>query len=386
MASSVRFLQCGGFRFDSPFWDGPENWTAYRNQDLWQTFQEVIALCQAEKIEFLFLSGDLFEEEYVRKETVERVARSLGELVETRIFITPGRRDPLIISSAYRLTVWPSNVHIFTSRVTSVKIPSHNVTVYGAGWTAYHQERSFLDDFHPNNDGSLQIMILHAVVDSKQDTQGLIPIRQDQIMSSGLDYLALGHQGVWSEIQQVGKTIWADSGAIEARSFQEIGPHGVLLGEIGQESSHFEFRELGQRSYIEKDFSILAQSTFEEIAERILAETSPEERQKDLFRIRLSGTLSDAEGLVQPLQNLLKTKFRFVVVLPMEGETQSQLEAKTFSAEKSREEGFPTLAHIFVNKLLARLDDDEVENNQYWGIVQKIGLTALGQGRVVDED
>ncbi|MCO1602473.1 metallophosphoesterase family protein [Desulfosporosinus nitroreducens] len=386
MTSCLRFLQCAGFRFDSPFWDGPESWTTFRNQDLWQSFQTLIALCQSEKIEFLFLTGDLFEQEYVRKETVERVAKSLAKLEGTRVFITPGRRDPLIISSAYRLTVWPSNVHIFSSGVTSVRIPSHNVTVYGAGWTAYHQERPFLDSFQPLNDGTLQLMLLHAMVDSKQNTEGFIPIRQEQVSSSGLDYLALGSREVWSGVQQAGKTNWADCGSLEARSFLDNGPHGVLLGEIQKESSRFEFRELGQRCYIEKNLTIQSQSSLEGIAENIIAETSLEERQKNLYRIKLSGNLLDVEELVQPLQNLLMTQFRFVTVLPLEERTEPQLEFPVLSREKSME-GFPTLAKIFINKLQARLiNADESESSDYWEIVQKIGLTALGQGRTVDED
>ncbi|MCB8814367.1 metallophosphoesterase family protein [Desulfosporosinus shakirovi] len=386
MTSCLRFIQCAGFRFDSPFWDGPESWTTFRNLDLWQSFQAVLALCQSEKIEFLFLTGDLFEQEYVRKETVERVAKSLAKLEGTRVFITPGRRDPLIISSAYRLTVWPSNVHIFSSRVTSVRIPSHNVTIHGAGWTAYHQESPFLDCFQPLNDGTLQLMLLYAVVDSNRKTEGFIPIGQEQVASSGLNYLGLGSSEVWSGVQQAGKTNWADCGSLEARSFQDHGPHGVLLGEIQKESSCFEFRELGQRCYIEKNLTIRCQSSIEGIAEKIIAETKVEERQKNLYRIKLSGNLLDVEELVQPLQNLLMTQFRFVTVLPLEERTQSQLEFPVLSGEKSME-GFPTLAKVFANKLQARLiSADESKSSDYWEIVQRIGLTALGQGRTIDED
>ena len=107
MAPCVRFLQCAGCRFDSPSWEGPEGWTAQRNQDLWQTFEAVLSLCRSEKVEFLFLTGDLFEQEYVHKETVERVARSLAKLKGTKIFIAPGERDPFVTTSAYRLAVWP---------------------------------------------------------------------------------------------------------------------------------------------------------------------------------------------------------------------------------------------------------------------------------------
>jgi len=385
LASCVRFLQCAGFRFDSPSWDGPEEWTAIRNQDLWQTFQAVLSLCRMENIDFLFITGDLFEQEYVRRETVERVARSLGKLEGTRIFITPGKRDPLIMTSAYRLTVWPSNVHIFSSGVRSVNVPSLNVTVFGAAWTAYHQERSFLDDFQAPSDGTLQLMLLHAEADSEKNTEGFIPIRQDQIALSGLDYLALGHGEVWSGIQKSGETYWADCGAVEARRFLNSSPHGVIVGEIEKESSRFEFRELGQRSYIEKDLTIEPQDTIEGVVEKLLAETSTEERQKNLFRINLAGTLVDIEEMAQPLQRLLETRFRFLEVFTLEERTHAQFRSHGVSAKKNL--GYPTQAQIFVDTLHERLiNANGSENKEYWELVQKIGLTALGQGRVFDEN
>jgi len=384
VVSCVRFLQCAGFRFDSPSWDGPEKWTALRNQDLWQTFEAVLSLCQLENIEFLFITGDLFEQEYVRKETVERVAKSLANLEGTRIFITPGRRDPLILTSAYRMAVWPRNVHIFSNGVNTIKIPSHNLTVSGTGWTTYQQESPFLKGFQTTSDGTLQLMLLHAEVDSKKNTEGFIPIRQDEIASSGLAYLALGHQEVWSGIHKAGETFWANCGAPEARGFYDNSPRGVLLGEIGKESSRFEFRELGQRRYIEKVLTIQSEYDIEEVAAKLLAETSVEERQKNLFRIKLAGTLLDVEGMVHSLQNLIETDFRFVEVLSIERRPPS--EPPGVSVAKNSE-GYPTLAQIFVSKLQKCLDDvKDSENHQYWELVQKIGLTALGQGQGFDED
>ncbi len=383
MTSCIRFLQCAGFLFDSPSWDGPEKWIAVRNQDVWKTFQAVLSLCQSEKIEFLFITGDLFEQEYVRKETVEQVARSFSKLEGTRIFITPGKRDPLIITSAYRLTSWPSNVHIFSSELSSVRIPSHNVTIYGMGWTAYQQEKPFLDGFQIKQDGTVGIMLLHAEVDSEKNTEGFIPIRQDQIASSNLTYLALGHQETWSGIHQAEETFWADCGTPEARGFHDNGEHGVLLGEIKPKSCQFKFQELGQRKYIEKDLMVQALDELEGVAAKLLAETCYEERQENLFRIKLAGGLLDVERMALTLQNLLETKFRFLEVLPVQERLDSSPEELV-----SRNSGcYPTLAQIYIDKLQKRLDDARgSESYEYWELVQKIGLTALGRGRGIDEN
>lgn len=388
MAPCVRFLQCAGCRFDSPSWEGPEEWAAQRNQDLWQTFEAVLSLCRSEKVEFLFLTGNLFEQEYVHKETVERVARSLAKLKGTKIFIVPGERDPFVMTSAYRLAVWPSNVHIFSSGISSVKIPSQNVTVYGAGWTAYHQEGSFLDGFQSTRDGTIPIMLLHAEVDSVKKTEGFISILPEHIASSGLAYLALGHQQGWSGIQKAGETTWADSGFLEARSFSESGPHGVIMGEIEQDSSQFEFRELGQRHYIEKTLAI--QSNIESLTTKLLSETSPEELQRDLFRVKLSGPFRKVKAAVHPLQKLLADKFRFVEIVHTEGETNSRFGPDVVTPLETMAgngDGYPTLTQVFINKLKERqVTAVSTENHEHWELVMKIGLAALGQGRIDDEN
>lgn len=384
MAPSVRFLQCAGCRFDSPSWDGPEGWATQRNRDLWQTFEAVLSLCRAEKVELLFLTGDLFEQEYVHKSTVERVASSLGKLKDTKIFITPGARDPLVTTSAYRLAVWPSNVHIFSSGISSVDIPAKNVTIYGSGWTAYHQEGPFLDGFHLTSAGTISIMLLHAEVEPN-NYEGFIPILSDQIAASGLTYLALGHRKDWSGIQKEGETIWADCGFLEARGFGESGPHGVVIGEIEQNQVNLEFRELGQRQYIEKTVTILAD--LESLATKLLLETSPEERLKDLYRVKLSGPFQTVKQLVHPLQKLLVDKFRFVEVVHSEEEMNSQTEADVDTSLKTRAVGYPTLSQVFSNKMKDRQATAEsTDHHNHWELVKKIGLAALGQGRIDDEN
>ncbi|MDR3541282.1 MAG: hypothetical protein P4L69_10010 [Desulfosporosinus sp.] len=378
MASGVRVLHCAGFRFDNPTWEGPEGWVAQRNQDLWQTFEAVLSLCRSENVDLLLLAGNLFEQEYVRKETVERVANSFAKLTGTKIFVAPGERDPLVTTSAYRLAVWPSNVHIFLGDLSSVKLSSPNVTVYGAGWTAYRQAELFLDGFQIARDGTLQLMLLHAQVDSGKNNGGFISIRPEQIAASGLTYLALGHQEAWSGIRQEGETFWADCGSPEARSFRESGPHGVLLGEIEKGSVRLEFRELGQRRYIEKTLAIQADQ--EGLAAQLLAETSPQERQKDLFRINLSGPLQEVEGAIPVLQRLLAAKFRYVEVLSCEG----QLSTEPLS---SNGDGYPTLTQLFADKIREHHDlAENAEDLEHWELVQKIGLGALGQGREDDEN
>lgn len=392
MNAGIRFVHCGGFQFDSHSWEGPEEWVSLRKQDLWQTFEAVLTLCRSEKIDCLFLTGNLFEQDYVRKETVDRVVKAFTDLEKTRIFITPGERDPLVSTSAYRLALWPNNVHIFSKGISSVKISSLNLTVYGAGWTAYSQEVPFLVGFQTVKDETHQLMLLHAVVDSSENSDRFKPISQADIAASGLDYLALGHQEEWSGIQQAGKTYWADSGLPEARSFRENGPHGVILGEIGSENSpQFEFHRLGQRCCVEKVLSVQRETNLEELASKFLAETSEYERQTDLFRIKLSNANNKREAAaeIDSLRKLLEDKIKYLDIVPfIEDRLPKFSESiQAIRAQTKIIEGFPTLQQVIKNYLQEHIESTENDEKiEHWELVQKIGLAAFEQGRVDDED
>ncbi len=369
MSPSVRFVHCGGFHFDSRSWEGPVSWINMRNKDLWKTFEAVLKLCRTEKADFLFLTGDLFEQEYASKETVERVARSLGRLKGTRVFITPGEKDPLLTTSAYRFTEWLDNVHIFSGGINKVTIPSQEVTIYGSGWATYKQEGNFLEDFQTaDNDGQIKFMLLHAEVESTENTKGFIPLKLEQIEASGLTYLALGHKEKWSGTQEAGDTYWADCGWAEPRSFAESGPRGVLLGETDGKTTKIEFLELSQRSYIEKSYLLPAE--MEDLVDQMLADNTEQERQKNLFRFNISGALQESEETTEKLRELLVDKFCHIQLRYSKTKTNSHLGNK-----------FATMTEVFMNETQIRLATvHSAKGQRHWELVRKIGTSALNQG------
>lgn len=368
MASKVRFLQCSGCRFDSPFWDGPDTWIPYRNQDLWKTFEAVLSLCQSENIDLLFLMGNLFEQEYTRKPTVERVANSLGSLTKTRVFIVPGEKDPLVISSPYRLTVWPNNVHIFSSGINNINL-QNKVTVYGSGWTAFQQNKSFLSKGFRADVDTTSIMLLHSEVGNDEKSNFLT---LEQIGASELTYLALGHQENYSGIQKTGRTFWADSGVIETRSFTSSGPHGVIIGEIEEGSIRLEFRELGQRQYISKSFDL--PSDIQSLETKLLAETSSEERQRNLYRVTFSKSLPEEDLDFNSLQKILSEKFRYIQVIDPQEETHSPLELDHSRPVRAIHEecDFMTLSQVYLQKISDyQLAATSSEDQKQWELVKK---------------
>lgn len=403
MAEIVRFVHCGGFRFDSPAWEGPQAWRGMREKDLWQTFESVLALCQTEEADFLFITGDLFDQDYTRKETVERVSRSLARLNGIEIFITPGELDPLVISSVYRYAEWPENVHVFGEGIRSIAIRDKNSMIYGSGWTTYHQERACVENLKVANESSdaqsavIRIMLLHAEVEAIINSENFIPLKKEEIAASGLTYMALGHQDTYSGLQKAGNTYWAECGTVEARSFQEIGPHGVILGETDGNTIQINYVELCQRRYLENKLYFSSGNFKAEIRNSIhelLKDINEEARQRDLFRFRLLGTVIDNTAACNVVQEILSNKFGYFEVITAEGSPvvedattpelkevlSSKKDLEASKLIKSNHIGYPSLNQIFRYETEERITDTkQPEDKRHWELVQRIGLAAISQ-------
>ena len=68
----MRFLHIADMHFDSPFslLSTQENFGDQRRLDQRKVFKKIIEKIKNEKIEYLFIAGDLYEHKYIRKSTI----------------------------------------------------------------------------------------------------------------------------------------------------------------------------------------------------------------------------------------------------------------------------------------------------------------------------
>ena len=280
----MRIIHAADFHLDSPF-DAltPEQAVARRAEQR-SILDRLADLAQSTRAEVMLLSGDLLDGDRVYQETVEALSRTLGQL-QIPVFISPGNHDYYTHRCAYAVNCWPENVHIFRSgEMEAVELPEHNAVVYGAAFTTDGRGDSLLKGFSAPDDGKLHLMVLHADVDAQQGSR-YCPVSTADIAASNLDYLALGHIHVYSGVQYAGKVPWAYPGCPEGRGFDELGPKGVLCGEIDRGRADLVFVPLCQRQYRIHELNITAEDTTETLAAQALTYAAP----KDLVRFALKG-------------------------------------------------------------------------------------------------
>ena len=296
----IKFLHGGDFHLDSPFSGlSPEN-ASLRRQEQRNMLEELTELANGESCDLILLSGDLFDSSKAYQDTLEALVRALGAC-HGQVFISPGNHDFYASGSPYHAISWPDNVHIFTkNHIENIYIPSLDVTVYGGAFTAMSSE-NMLEDFSVEDKESTNIMVLHGEVDVP--SSDYCPISSQNIGSSGLDYLALGHIHGASGLLGAGATSYGWAGCAMGRGFDELGEKGVYIGSISEHKVALRFCPLSGRRYEIRTVALkMGDDPMQRVMDGLEVET-----QGDMYRIIFTG---EAEQLdVRGLHEKLKDRF-----------------------------------------------------------------------------
>lgn len=288
---AVRILHAADFHLDSPYSSLTEERAALRRREARELLGSLAEAADRERAQIVLLAGDLFDSSASYWETQEMLQRMLSD-IKVPVFIAPGNHDYWSSRSPYSFMELPENVHVFHSQtVRSVELPELGCRVWGAGFTAPVCD-SLLTGFRAESSELVDIMVMHGELGGDRYNR----ITEDEIASSGLDYLALGHVHSFSGVLKAGGTHYAYPGCLEGRGFDETGPKGYIAGTVDKGKCDLRFMPLDGRQY---DI-INVDLTDREDAESAVLEAVGEGRPRDIVRLVLRGEFSgrvDADKL-----------------------------------------------------------------------------------------
>lgn len=359
----VKILHCADFHLGASLY-GMEHSSVLRSRDLTQAFLDTITLCKSEHIQLLLIAGDLFENWNLSPDIFLMAKQQFESIPDTLVAIAPGNHDPYSPESCYtKREFWPGNVLIFPDRWTSQRLDSLGVELWGAGFGAPYQSKSLLQPVTPRRPEFLQIGVLHATIAAASDYH---PITLAEIGASGLDYLALGHIHKPSAMEREGNTTYAYPGCPQGRSFGEQGPRGVLMGTVAKHSCMLDFVPMGKKMYLQTKLDItgaVGASAVAELIEQHLNTQYGEDYLRHLYRISLTGKVSDMELSLDSIKNLLA----HLCFLQLQDHTELDCDLAELAGELS-------LRGRFVTQMLARL---EAEDSDTVRLALKLGLKSF---------
>jgi len=248
----MKFVHIADMHFDTTFDSLKENQGEKRRLEQREAFSKMIEYIKENKIPYLFISGDLYEQKYIRESTIEFINNKFKEISETMIFIAPGNHDPFLKNSYYNNYNWAKNVTIFNNKIE--KISFEEVDIYGYGFNDFYCKALEFSELKIENTEKLNILVMHATLDGSMSAENIYnSITTSLFKSKGFDYIALGHIHK-NNIDENNNIIYP--GSMISMGFDELGEHGMVVGEVTKDKLNIEFVNLDVKEFVEYEMDI----------------------------------------------------------------------------------------------------------------------------------
>ncbi len=238
----VRFLHTADLHLDTPF-KGLASWNmnlAGRLKDAtFRSFGKIIDFCINENVDFLVISGDIFESDNKSLAAQLKFMSELKRLSDKGIsaYFVCGNHDPL--NSWLETAGLPENVYLFGSNAVE------NFTYYKDNKPAAEicgisfREKVVKDNLAikyrlKDNPAPVSIAVLHGTAGIPGPHENYAPFRVKDVLKTGFNYWALGHIHKRQIINESGP-VMVYPGNPQGRDFGETGAKGCYLVEIDED-------------------------------------------------------------------------------------------------------------------------------------------------------
>jgi len=368
----VKIIHCADVHFDSPFiLDDPRN-AELRRMEFRSAFSSLVMYAKNFGAKIFLIAGDLFDDEYISKDTANLISREIASYPDCRFFISPGESDPYHIKSPYKQMKWPENVHIFKSNdLTNIEIPELNVDIYGYAFTSETLHVNPFSNKKPHNENRINILVGHGDM-SSADSQYCPTIMAD-IGRSGFDYAALGHIHNGTDVIKVGETFFSYPGCLEGRGFHEPGYKGARCGEIGKNACDLKAVKFSKKRYETVQVDISQHVTEIQVIEAIKMATTSF-RDDTALRVELVGILRSG-FVLNP--HSIEEKFKGFHFIQVRNRTTPFIDTNTLRYDK-------TVKGIFFRKLESKLSSSDPKEREEARLALQYGFNAFIGLNIID--
>lgn len=357
----MNFVHIADMHFDTPFSNlsSKNNFGKIRRLDQREIFKKIIQYINENKINYFFISGDLYENEYIRKSTIEYINELFKTIPDTKIFITPGNHDPYLKNSMYYNFEWSENVKIFTSTIERVETP--DADIYGVGFEDFYSTGLNIENIKISNKDKINILITHGSLNASDKLQlQYNPLNKNKLKELGFDYIALGHIHKPDYNTEENQRIIYPGSTI-SMGFDELGQHGFIVGNLNKEKFDISFIPIDNKEFKEQELDVSQINDFDELVEKI---NGLEINENQFYKIILIGKRKFEIDILQlekliTIENIIKIKNKTTIQYNLEELVNSN-----------------TLKGIFAQKILEEINNKnytEEEINQ----ILEIGLSVL---------
>lgn len=193
-----------------------------------RALDNLIDLAIEEEVDFILISGDLYDGDWKDYNTGILFNRQMSRLNKAGImvFIVSGNHDAA--NQITKTMPLPDNVTLFShKKPQSVKLENLDVIIHGRSYSSRAVTENISLHYPQHDTNYFNIGLLHTSLNGREGHEDYAPCTLDDLKSKGYDYWALGHV---HKREVVSENPWIIfPGNIQGRHIKETGAKGATL-------------------------------------------------------------------------------------------------------------------------------------------------------------
>lgn len=356
----MKFVHIADMHFDAPFvvLNSRTNWGEIRRIEQRDALKKIINYIKENNIKFLFVAGDLYENELIRESTIKYINDLFKQIPNTKVFISPGNHDPYINNSYYKTFQWAENVIIFSQNQKVYE--TSDADIYGIAFTDFYCKDLKVNEIKINNKDKLNILVVHGTVDGSLENVEYNPMKKSMLKELGFDYIALGHIHKLDYNTEENQRI-VYPGSTISLGFDELGQHGMIVGELEKDKINLKFIPVDNKELKEINVEVTNINDKEELVEKL---NSLQLEENILYKVILIGK----RKFEIDIYNLYKLNIDDRIV-KIKDNTKTDIDISAVARQNN-------LKGLFVKEILNEMENSNIDKNTLENVLE-IGLDIL---------
>ena len=180
------------------------------------------------------------------------------------------------------------------------------------------------------------------------------PMNINKLKEKGFDYIALGHVHKRDDLSNI-----VYPGSLISLGFDELGKHGMIVGEIIDKKVYKQFIQVDEREFIEEEIDVSDIFSQEELIEKI----NEINTENNLYKIILNGYRNF------PININIKLLNKNIIKIKNNTKLKIEINENNF-----------TLKGIFFKKLNEKKNNNEIDQKTYENILE-LGQQVLEKNK-----
>lgn len=321
----MKFIHCADLHIDSKIEKLSPEKSALRREEVLHSFERLVDFALENSVSAVIIAGDMFDVQKITKRSASRIISAINKASKVDFLYLCGNHDQL--NKAFNQET-PSNFKMFSNEFATFRY--NNVVIGGIDISTtlsnsiYDQIKFSSEDFN--------ILCMHGQIVDYKSKDNLQLISLPLLRDKNIDYLALGHYHSYSIGQIDQRGIYAYSGCLEGRGFDELGDKGFIL--IDTEKQDFiEYIKFSTRSFNIETFDVTEFSDYTSARTEILELVEKKYLKQDIIRVLLKGEIgTDFYIDTKELEKRLSEQFFYAEV---EDKTTLSLSQEDYLLDKT---------------------------------------------------